>query len=440
MLAYALLALFKRAWSPNKTHRRKTSGASSTKSRLRRKSIKDLSIHDNASFDPVYLEPKDAVKLIYLCQAWSGAATEAFYEIPPLHGQDCFAKLTALVTAKRTVHPYALFIRELILAGEVADDLMVGDLKDCLAVCTNLISFRVEGCSHLSNLLAQFIGEHAQFLFRLELPGCSISDNFVGTLMAGGCNSLRHLDLSYTSVSLATMPFIIREFKFLETLDMTGAKSPTSHFDYTTTEDTDEEYPQRLGMKRISFSSTEITDPMVGYVTQCCHALECLLLDGCPFITDSAVSFVGKHCAQIQVLGLSYCPSITDAALQSLAVLLSQHAEPTQAPAPRRSGAMYRSLQEYRQVPPQVTLVNLQELYLSGCYRITQAGVCILAEKCPKLEHIVLDGCDRVLGWFFDPVQALGSPTKVVKVQETLQNLSFEEVEMDDDLEPQRHA
>ncbi len=64
-----------------------------------------------------FLEPRDAVKLLFLCQVWSGPACEAFYQSPPINTAACFPKLTALMLNPNTTHPYALLVREFIFAG-----------------------------------------------------------------------------------------------------------------------------------------------------------------------------------------------------------------------------------------------------------------------------------------------------------------------------------
>ena len=302
----------------------------------------------------------------------------------------------------------------------------MGDLKETLSCCVNVVSIRIEGCSHLSNLLAQFIAEHVPFLSRLELPGCSISDSFVVNLIRG-CKALRHLDLSHTNVSLSCLPLIIQDLNQLETLDLTGVKPPVSSgfLDY---EPLRSEHPERPEFKRISLAGTSVTDAIICYVTRCCPNLECILLDDCQLVTDTVATFIAQHCPRIQILGLSYCTSLTDVGLQSLAVHLAKHALPSSEPKPR-AGSHYKSLHEFTQVAPHVSQVSLNELYLVGCYRITHTSICLLAENCPLLNTIVLDGCDRVLEWYFDPNIALGA--QAGQVAEALKEVGFDESEDD---------
>jgi hypothetical protein len=126
MFVYAILSLFKQNFTPKQEKRRVS---------FERQSLKALSIHTTTSqrqkqhtwieppfvlpqdvFEGImnYLEPEDCVKLLQLCQVWSGPAAEAFYQSPPTFR---FPELTALLTGSNTIHPYPLLVREFIFAG-----------------------------------------------------------------------------------------------------------------------------------------------------------------------------------------------------------------------------------------------------------------------------------------------------------------------------------
>ncbi|KAJ3360874.1 hypothetical protein HDU91_004245 [Kappamyces sp. JEL0680] len=357
-----------------------------------------------------FLSPGDAVKLIRLCQLWSGPAAEAFYQTPPIQEADAFPKLTALLLSANTTHPYALLIREFVFKGmglslmslgTAADELLMGDLKSALSVCPNLVSFRIEGCTHLSNLLAQFLKEHAPFLSRIELPGCAVSDSFLIQLIRG-VRSLRHIDVSYSNVTLSTLPLLVRECQYLETLDMTACQPCPDEMviDYEASEyylvgDLLKQY-KNSSLRQVAVSNTQITDSMVGYICRHCDNLDSILLDGCSLLTDNSVNSIAMHCPGIKMLNLSCC-DITDVALQSLAVHLS--VQNTKLPKPRP--ASYSTFSEYQQPTSRGKKndIPLSIIILSGCANITQAGVTLLASKCPNLHTIVLDGCDRYCGW-----------------------------------------
>jgi hypothetical protein len=61
-----------------------------------------------------YLDASDCVKIIRVCQSWSGTAAEAFYASPPYN-----SKLQALFDIAKPTHPYPLLVRELVFSGWV---------------------------------------------------------------------------------------------------------------------------------------------------------------------------------------------------------------------------------------------------------------------------------------------------------------------------------
>lgn len=428
MLAHIIYSLFMHKWSGGK---KRTASIMSTKSRLDRVSLKALSVRSLASakdllklrpqrkqwvftmfiqcdqvfsanaavFEAImqFLGPSDAVKLIHVCRSWSAAAVEAFYETPPLIHPESFSQLVTVLGVENPLHPYALLIRELLISAPVAENMLMGDLKDVLEMCNNLISLRIEGCTHLTNMLAQFLAEHVPGIYRLELPGCFVSDSFVDGLISG-CNSIRHLDLSHTNTTLACMPAIIQDCIHLTSLDLTGIqpmtnRRPGAHFSLEM-----KKSHIRYELTRVSFASTDITDAIIQYLTHCCVNLECILLDACAFITDSAAMAIAQNCPRITTLGFSYCPNITDVGLQSLSVHLSMHiTEPVASPM------SYSSFQEHFETVEPIISVRLSSIYLAGCYRITHSGLVMLAKACP-LETVILDGCDHIMDWYADAV------------------------------------
>jgi Leucine-rich repeat (LRR) protein len=249
----------------------------------------------------------------------------AFYETPFLSSAKSFAMLSYILSTN-TTYEYSSLVRELFIPLSIAEDLLMGDLGIALKSCYNLISLRIEGSTDLSIQLSILLKEKLPFIHRLELPGCYINDSFVNNLLAG-CTDLRHIDLSSTNVTLASMPLIIKECKFLETLDMTGSKVPVKKpiiYDGCSINEGSLMKPY-LGnnvegphLKRCNFSSSDITDQIIGFLVRHCTNLEALLLDNSPFITDSACSYISQHCPRLQILGLSYC-LITDVGLQSIA-------------------------------------------------------------------------------------------------------------------------
>ena len=141
------------------------------------------------------------------------------------------------------------------------DGIEMGDLKWALDSCPNLISLRIESCLHLSNLLAGILADTVPFLFRLELPGCTLSDSFFPPLLAS-CHSIRHLDISHTSnVTLACLPLLVNACTLLESVDMTGVRTSGEAAVLACINAHsvgDSGFPQRTHLKRAAFSETGI--------------------------------------------------------------------------------------------------------------------------------------------------------------------------------------
>ena len=263
-----------------------------------------------------FLPCEDSAKLLRLCQLWSGPAAEAFYASPTFQSSSSFPALISLLSNQDTIHPYALLIREFCFTGEAAQEVEMGDLKQALQACTNLVSLRMEGCSHLSSLLAQFLKEHAPFLSRVEFPGCHVSDSFLQQLIRGVRN-LRHIDVSYTSVSLSQLALLVRECQSLETLCMAGCQqSPEEDvFDYEASEyylvgDSLKKH-RNSSLKEVDVSNALINDAIVGYLARHSQNLESIIMDGCSLITDSSVNSIAMHCPNLKLLNLSYCVYLT---------------------------------------------------------------------------------------------------------------------------------
>lgn len=354
-----------------------------------------------------YLDPSDAVKLMRICQTWSGPAVEAFYSTLTLRSPLAFPKLVHLITNTQTnMHPYALLIRELVFTGEAADDLMMGDLKQTLEQCTNLASLRLEGCTLVSGMVAQFLKDYAPFLSRVEFPGSQISDSFLLSLIRG-VKSLRHIDVSYTNVTLSMLPILVRECQYLETLQMTGCQPSLDEMmvdEYENSEfylvgDSLKQFKSPL--KQVDVSGTMIGDKMISYLSRHCDNLETLIMDGCSLITDDAITSIAMYSKNIKFLNLSFC-DITDVSLQSLAIHLGSPSATAQLTKNAEHGS-YKDFSEYHPSTNQNVEkgIQLELIVLTGCSSISANGITFLASKCPNLQTIVLDGCDRVTDWYY---------------------------------------
>jgi hypothetical protein len=361
-----------------------------------------------------YLTVEDCVKLIRICQSWTGPSAEAFYLLPPYN-----PKLYSLLLKKDTTHPYNLLIREFIFAGKSVDDLLMGDLKNLLELCTNLVSLRMEGYLNISKMLPNMIEEHIPFLSRLEMPGCFIDNTFMIKLTRT-VKSLRHLDVSYTQVSLSTLPLVIRECLYLESLDMTGCETCSEEMvnEYEESEfylvgDQFKDFQSLI--TQLSLSNTDVTDSLIVYVTRFCHNLDILLLGDCRLLTDTSMNSIAINCPSLKELDISNCIKISDVGIQTLAIHFSNHSLYGQKQhkikvTPKNYN--YNAFQEYIKPKIKSAGVNLEKINLSGLILLTKTGLCLLADKCPKLHQIRIDYCDVLLKWYFSESYTLLSKSK----------------------------
>jgi hypothetical protein len=262
-------------------------------------------------------------------------------------------------------------IRELDISGIAADNLYMGDLDSALGMCPNLEVFRLENCYHISNILVQSIAHHCPNLLQLDLPGNPISDSFIPVLTKK-CKHLLRLDLSFTNITVASMHPIITHAESLLELDLSECREAE---DLHSLDLSNKGF--RRPLKSLNLRNTPVTDDLLRFAVSQCPELEIIVLESCARITDDAVMKLIKVCNRLRVLDLSFCDKITDLSLNALTVHGTQN----------KGG-------------------SLEELFLSACDLITPAAVQQMVQKNTKLELLVLDGCERMMGSF---VQELAS-------------------------------
>jgi hypothetical protein len=97
-----------------------------------------------------------------ICKPWAEAFAAALFHSPPLTHPDAFEILLTVLNSSS--FDYKSLIQRLELSGAAADNIYMGDLDLCLKQCTNLKSFKLERCFHISNLVIQSIAKHCQNL------------------------------------------------------------------------------------------------------------------------------------------------------------------------------------------------------------------------------------------------------------------------------------
>ena len=137
--------------------------------------------------------------------------------------------------------------------------------------------------------------------------------------------------------------------------------------------------------------------------------LQELDLTGCAEITDDGVEICRRHFPRLRVLSFSGCRQITRMSLCKLlkttakltALDLSNCAEVTDAIFETLTFRAKRSPDDY---PP------LEDLNLSGCARLTAAGLGPFLQACTTLESLKLRGCKSIEGVGFAPMQERPQP------------------------------
>ncbi|KAJ3118168.1 hypothetical protein HDU96_003455 [Phlyctochytrium bullatum] len=305
----------------------------------------------------------DHVSLLLVCKGWCKTVAEAMYRAPPLSSPDSFERLMGLLNTPLPFLPYPVMIRELDIAGNAADNLYMGDLDAVLGMCPNLEVFRLENCFHISNILIQSLAHHCPNLLQLDLPGCPISDSFVPALTKK-CKYLLRLDLSFTNVTIASIHPVILQAESLLELDLSECREAD---DLTSLDLSNKGF--RRPLKSLNLRNTPVNDDLLRFAISQCPELEIIILESCPNITDDAVIKIVNTCTRLRSLDCSFCDRITDLSLNALTV---------------RAAASGGG--------------SLEELYLSACDLITPAAVHQMVQKATRLELLVLDGCEKIMG------------------------------------------
>ena len=60
----------------------------------------------------------------------------------------------------------------------------------------------------------------------------------------------------------------------------------------------------------------------------------------------------------------------------------------------------YTDYTDYQPVLKMHVNARLESIILTDMTKLSYSSICLLASKCPKLNKIVLDGCDSVIEWY----------------------------------------
>jgi hypothetical protein len=124
------------------------------------------------------LDPPSQLSLMLTSKSFLDATVGQVYLAPRLDSADSFERLMDLINVPLPYLNYAIYIRELSFTSPAAaDNIYMGDLDYCLALCNKLELFKLDNCYHISNILIQALAqsECRAALLHIAIRGCPIS-------------------------------------------------------------------------------------------------------------------------------------------------------------------------------------------------------------------------------------------------------------------------
>ncbi|KAG9509781.1 F-box/LRR-repeat protein 2, partial [Fragariocoptes setiger] len=118
--------------------------------------------------------------------------------------------------------------------------------------------------------------------------------------------------------------------------------------------------------------------------SRCGNFLKRLTLRGCRSVTDSSIDIFANNCRNLEEINLDDCKQLTDRSCLSLANY-----------CPRLTSLNIASCEvtDESLIALGTNCKNLQHIDISGCNKITGAGIRALADGCPKLRSFISIAC-----------------------------------------------
>ncbi|KAL9101867.1 MAG: hypothetical protein Q9163_002912 [Psora crenata] len=272
-----------------------------------------------------------------------------------------FATLTATcganVTTWRMKSVWDITAQAVLEMANRAKGLEEIDLSNCRKVSDNLLQ-RVVGWVVQSAPQNNIHGRHAA----ARSVGAPIPNHPPpGTIF--GCPRLRILTLSYckhvTDRSMAHMAY--HAASRLEQIDLTRC---------TTITDQGFQHWGQFQFSRLTklclADCTYLTDNAIVYLTNAAKGLRDLNLSFCCALSDTATEVLALGCPHLRKLNLSFCGSaVSDSSLRSIGL----------------------------------HLLELNELSVRGCVRVTGIGVEAIVDGCHKLNYFDVSQCKNLKKW-----------------------------------------
>jgi hypothetical protein len=227
--------------------------------------------------------------------------------------------------------------------------------------CDHSLISLATNCTFLHTLVILALAHCNKKLQRLELfQSRSLSDDAVAQVVTG-CGDLLHLDLAENpNLGAKTAAAIASSCPKLKNLDL---------------------------------SSTDVEDKGVVNVLHNCTALVSLGLMACFRVSDACVDAIRTCCASLEALELTGCALVTTAALLGLMkqkrfkVLLLGGLALENEPGPRVTDEVVFEI-------VRTSGYELRMLGLNNIPALTNAAVETIADGCPDLPWLDIDGCD----------------------------------------------
>ena len=305
-----------------------------------------------------FLSHTETAAVSQVCRAWSqqllslpGGATQNLV----LNGSaQCASLLARASTLPRLCHS----IRS--TSFEFCNHLQNFDLVP-LGKFTNLTSLNLNACRSLTDSAVEIVAERCHNLRRLELYWCVVmTDIGLGALANAACvPSLTHLNLSgLKHVTDATFVPLARRASRLRFLDLTRCEGLRDESLRAVGETC------RNIETLLLYATPNMTDRGFEALAPGMTRLTHLDLTGMKLIGDAAIIALAKHAKQLRVLHLMWVTALTDASLVAI------------GSAPLR---------------------HLTLLSIHGNVHVTDKGLERMAQGCPDLETIDVNGC-KLLG------------------------------------------
>lgn len=273
----------------------------------------------------------------------------------------------------------------------------------------------------LSNSALSFIAlHHGPRLVTLKLAGCHglTSEAFpAGTGGGGGAGqprrplfpSLKHLDLSGSSVTDETLVHLLHQCPSLQLLDLRGcgligvaasartfanipALASVRHLDLADCRKLSHEVmvqvlPRCSSLRSLSLAlCTNVTTAVLAQVAAQCTPLESVDLSGCRIEDDSLLALA--KCSRLKSIKLNACANITNKALMAVAARWPALQTCSLVGCEKLTDAAVSSLAKHC---PSLALLDL-----SRCKNVSNASVMQVAERCPALQSLGLDQCQSI--------------------------------------------